>query len=363
MLLSSCSNFLSPFHSAFASLFAVRYPLSCASPLYFLVPSPILSFYHSIFRYHTIFPYFLVPPALNSAFAFGHHVILAAPSPYSNFYMLLQSCLSSFNMLSQPLSLSFLHTLFHTHSHSYSNFYMFSLCSRYVHSLAALFYSPTLRFAFHTVCFCCSAFYVAVLPRFTSFFCHAPTALNTVTTPFTLLSLPSLYSNFYMFSLLSRFVSSACSAFRFLSPLLYFANPVQHIVSSLSPAANFYMTSAISSADTLFSLFSQPLSSASFSPCHIASSPHSPFANFYMTLFSAYLLLPLYATISFYVLSFDVIHSFGYHSFGFKSDAIPGRVNSVAALSFFVPGFFSSYCYELCGSSHTSMLSSVIVLS
>jgi hypothetical protein len=327
------------------------------------VPSPILSFYHSIFRYHTIFPYFLVPPALNSAFAFGHHVILAAPSPYSNFYM-------------------------------------FSLCSRYVHSLAALFYSPTLRFAFHTVCFCCSAFYVAVLPRFTSFFCHAPTALNTVTTPFTLLSLPSLYSNFYMllqsclssfnmlsqplslsflhalfhthshsysnfymFSLLSRFVSSACSAFRFLSPLLYFANPVQHIVSSLSPAANFYMTSAIPSADTLFSLFSQPLSSASFSPCHIASSPHSQFANFYMTLFSAYLLLPLYATISFYVLSFDVIHSFGYHSFGFKSDAIPGRVNSVAALSFFVPGFFSSYCYELCGSSHTSMLSSVIVLS
>jgi len=86
------------------------------------------------------------------------------------------------------------------------------------------------------------------------------------------------------------------------------------------------------------------------------------FANFYMTLFSSYLVLPLYSTISFYVLSFDVIHSFGYHSFGFKSDAILGRVNSVAALSLFVPGFYSSYCYELCGSSHTSMLSSTIVL-
>lgn len=109
--------------------------------------------------------------------------------------------------------------------------------------------------------------------------------------------------------------------------------------------------------------FSNLISAASLSSCSNSLSSAPTYSNFYMTLFSSYLVLPLYSTISFYVLSFDVIHSFGYHSFGFKSDAIPGRVNSVAALSFFVPGFFSSYCYELCGSSHTSMLSSVIVLS
>jgi hypothetical protein len=99
-----------------------------------------------------------------------------------------------------------------------------------------------------------------------------------------------------------------------------------------------------------------------FSSCSHSLSSAPTYSNFYMTLFSSYLVLPLYSTISFYVLSFDVIHSFGYHSFGFKSDAIPGRVNSVAALSLFVPGFYSSYCYELCGSSYTSMLSSTIVL-
>jgi len=82
-----------------------------------------------------------------------------------------------------------------------------------------------------------------------------------------------------------------------------------------------------------------------------------------LCLFSSYLILSLYSTISLYVYSFDVIHSFGYHSFGFKSDAIPGRVNLVNSLSLFFNGYFISYCYELCGLAHTSMLSSIVVLS
>lgn len=103
---------------------------------------------------------------------------------------------------------------------------------------------------------------------------------------------------------------------------------------------------------------SSPLSSA------FISSLYSPlFANFYMCLFSSYLILSLYSLISFYVHSFDVIHSFGYHSFGFKSDCIPGRVNLVSSLSLFFNGYFISYCYELCGVAHSSMLSSIVVLS
>jgi heme/copper-type cytochrome/quinol oxidase subunit 2 len=86
------------------------------------------------------------------------------------------------------------------------------------------------------------------------------------------------------------------------------------------------------------------------------------FNNFYLCLFSNYLVLSLYSIISLYVYSFDVIHSFGYHSFGFKSDCIPGRVNLVSSLSLHFNGYFISYCYELCGSSHTSMLSSIVVL-
>jgi len=94
----------------------------------------------------------------------------------------------------------------------------------------------------------------------------------------------------------------------------------------------------------------------------ILGSSASPFSSFYLCLFSNYLLLPLHATISLYVFSFDVIHSFGYHCFGFKSDAIPGRVNHVSSLQLHFSGHFISYCYELCGLAHTSMLSSVVVL-
>jgi len=133
------------------------------------------------------------------------------------------------------------------------------------------------------------------------------------------------------------------------------------------PFANFSLSSSLSFSSMLLSnsmrLILSSFASFSYPLSYLHSLSPSSHHNFYMTLFSSYLVLPLYSTISFYVLSFDVIHSFGYHSFGFKSDAILGRVNSVAALSLFVPGFYSSYCYELCGSSYTSMLSAVIVLS
>ena len=48
----------------------------------------------------------------------------------------------------------------------------------------------------------------------------------------------------------------------------------------------------------------------------------------YMHDMSSVLVLPLFSTIKFYLMSFDVIHSFGINSFGIKLDVIPGTVNS-----------------------------------
>jgi hypothetical protein len=124
------------------------------------------------------------------------------------------------------------------------------------------------------------------------------------------------------------------------------------IITNIINPANYYtfnsiINSTISNTSSIFTSF-------------ISSSINS--TSYYLCLFSSYLLLSLYSTISLYVYSFDVIHSFGYHSFGFKSDAIPGRVNLVSSLSLLFNGYFISYCYELCGISHSSMLSSVVIL-
>jgi len=188
--------------------------------------------------------------------------------------------------------------------------------------------------------------------RFASFAClalPATTMSNTLSLcflNFPLLANPAttMATTTMPFSLYTSFATS-----------FLFSIPCGANVLAVSPFSNLFSMCTLSS-------FLSGCSTCCANSSLLTSSSASPFSNFYMTLFSAYLVLPLYSTISFYVLSFDVIHSFGYHSFGFKSDAIPGRVNSVAALSLFVPGLFSSYCYELCGSSHTSMLSSAIVL-
>jgi len=121
----------------------------------------------------------------------------------------------------------------------------------------------------------------------------------------------------------------------------YFSNIINTAINSIASYIN-----ASNNTITASSIASINLSSTSY----------------YLCLFSSYLLLSLYSTISLYVYSFDVIHSFGYNSFGFKSDAILGRVNLVSSLSLLFNGYFISYCYELCGISHSSMLSSVVIL-
>jgi heme/copper-type cytochrome/quinol oxidase subunit 2 len=129
----------------------------------------------------------------------------------------------------------------------------------------------------------------------------------------------------------------------------------------LSSGTGFYPTStSMSPSSAVWNVASSSLAASS---SFLEAQAHTPLhASFYLCLFSSYLLLPLYATISMYVNSFDVIHSFGYHCLGCKSDCIPGRVNHVSSLQLHFPGHFISYCYELCGLSHTSMLSSIAVL-
>lgn len=67
-----------------------------------------------------------------------------------------------------------------------------------------------------------------------------------------------------------------------------------------------------------------------------------------------YLVLPVNTSVRLLVTSNDVLHSFAIPSLGIKSDAIPGRLNSVG----FVitrPSTFYGQCSELCGILHGFM--------
>lgn len=85
--------------------------------------------------------------------------------------------------------------------------------------------------------------------------------------------------------------------------------------------------------------------------------------SFYLCILSSTLILSLFNSIFLFVFSLDVIHSFGYHNLGFKSDAIPGRLNIISNITLFINGTFVSFCYELCGINHSSMLSSISILN
>jgi hypothetical protein len=76
----------------------------------------------------------------------------------------------------------------------------------------------------------------------------------------------------------------------------------------------------------------------------------------YFISLNSILLLPCFLGFRFLIFSFDVIHSLGFYSLGFKMDAIPGRINYSFELSTFFKGEHRGFCYELCGTSHSSML-------
>jgi hypothetical protein len=99
----------------------------------------------------------------------------------------------------------------------------------------------------------------------------------------------------------------------------------------------------------------------SFSELTLLSFLFDSFAvsNDYLVYFislNSILLLPCFLGFRFLIFSFDVIHSLGFYSLGFKMDAIPGRINYSFELSTLFKGEHRGFCYELCGTSHSSML-------
>lgn len=63
------------------------------------------------------------------------------------------------------------------------------------------------------------------------------------------------------------------------------------------------------------------------------------------------LVLPTRVNLLFLVTSADVLHSWTIPSLGIKTDAIPGRLNSLISISSF-SGVYYGQCSEICGSNH-----------
>lgn len=76
--------------------------------------------------------------------------------------------------------------------------------------------------------------------------------------------------------------------------------------------------------------------------------------------------VPADEDIIFNVTSSDVMHNFGLPDFKLKIDAIPGRYNIVWITTPTVTGnntlTYQIRCYELCGTGHTYMIASLIVM-
>ncbi|PVU97775.1 hypothetical protein BB561_000309 [Smittium simulii] len=66
------------------------------------------------------------------------------------------------------------------------------------------------------------------------------------------------------------------------------------------------------------------------------------------------IIIPVHTHVRFVISSSDVMHSFAVPSFGIKTDAIPGRLNSVSVYPE-RKGSFYGQCSELCGVYHFAM--------
>ena len=73
--------------------------------------------------------------------------------------------------------------------------------------------------------------------------------------------------------------------------------------------------------------------------------------------------VPVHTTVILNITSQDVFHSFGIPDFKIKRDAIPGRVNQAWFMAEEVGQFYTTRCYELCGTGHAEMTAEVLVLS
>ena len=87
----------------------------------------------------------------------------------------------------------------------------------------------------------------------------------------------------------------------------------------------------------------------------VSSSVRLLSTDYYITLFSN-------KFITFFISSYDVIHSWSIPSAGIKVDACPGRIASVKTL-FKEQGFFYGQCSEICGFLHGFMPINIDVIS
>ncbi len=71
--------------------------------------------------------------------------------------------------------------------------------------------------------------------------------------------------------------------------------------------------------------------------------------------------IPVNRTIVLNVTSADVFHDFGIIDFKIKTDAIPGRTNTIW-LKPYLPGNYTIQCYELCGAGHSRMKATLVVM-
>ena len=81
----------------------------------------------------------------------------------------------------------------------------------------------------------------------------------------------------------------------------------------------------------------------------------SMYLPFYLFEMNSYILFPMYSFIKLFVYSFDVIHTLGFYSMGIKTDAIPGKINSITTVRLLTKGEYRGKCFELCGQGHLSM--------
>lgn len=94
----------------------------------------------------------------------------------------------------------------------------------------------------------------------------------------------------------------------------------------------------------------------------LCGSASLPYGCVRLTLVDQPLFVAAGSSVAISVSSVDVIHCYSVPALGIKVDAIPGRV-SLVTVSPLIPGYFSGYCAELCGSGHGFMPCGVLVYS
>jgi len=168
-------------------------------------------------------------------------------------------------------------------------------------------------------------------------------------------SLSDNYSSFVKNGIVQSFFNSfiySGSAVSSLSGLVTLpSDSFEYVLINVS--FDHFLVPTLSLLDLSF--FLNPGNYGGYNFCSLNNSVMVDYLVYFISL-NSILLLPCFLGFRFLIFSFDVIHSLGFYSLGFKMDAIPGRINYSFELSTLFKGEHRGFCYELCGTSHSSML-------